>query len=380
MEIRPNILLTALVQVLLVLAIRCGNAADLALSGPEELVASWENIDCETGAHHDFDQPPSAYRREDGTVLLLAGNSFNFKLEGRSLDTVSQTACAPLLESARRPEPDAFRDNEWLFAIRATGKNRATGFVHDEFHGGEHGLQNCEITSPQNFECWYGAITRVVSSDDAHSFQRPDAPLNVIAALPYRFQSGRKRGGVFAPKVVENTRSGKVFMLATFTDVSRRMGDRQCFLQARDSELTDWRAWDGRDFTADIGSPYSKDREKTDCVPVMKGNLASVKYIPDRDVFAGVGTNGVEFWYTFSTNLVNWEAPRSLKTSPRPSTWKPGDPPPEAYPSLLDPESSSRNFDTLDKRPYLYFVRYAVENGKVELRKRELLRIPIKIE
>jgi hypothetical protein len=37
---------------------------------------------------------------------------------------------------------------------------------------------------------------------------------------------------------------------------------------------------------------------------------------------------------------------------------RPGDPPARDYFSLLDPNSFCMNFDTLEKKPYLFFVQY----------------------
>jgi len=42
---------------------------------------------------------------------------------------------------------------------------------------------------------------------------------------------------------------------------------------------------------------------------------------------------------------------------------------------LLDPESSSINFDTLENRPYIYFVQY-----REDMRYGDLYRVPIAIK
>ncbi len=40
-----------------------------------------------------------------------------------------------------------------------------------------------------------------------------------------------------------------------------------------------------------------------------------------------------------------------------PQTYRCGDRDPLFYPSILDPTSGSRNFETSGRRPYLYFTR-----------------------
>jgi cytochrome oxidase Cu insertion factor (SCO1/SenC/PrrC family) len=54
---------------------------------------------------------------------------------------------------------------------------------------------------------------------------------------------------------------------------------------------------------------------------------------------------------------------------------QPGDPLPRDYFSLLDPDSTSMNFDTLEGKPYLYFVQYTEDR-----RYRDLYRVPIAIK
>ena len=58
------------------------------------------------------------------------------------------------------------------------------------------------------------------------------------------------------------------------------------------------------------------------------------------------------------------------------NTYRCGDPEPIAYPSVLDPDSSSRNFETTGKRAYLYFTRYNYESCQETL-DRDLVRVPI---
>ena len=53
-----------------------------------------------------------------------------------------------------------------------------------------------------------------------------------------------------------------------------------------------------------------------------------------------------------------------------------GDPDPVAYPSVLDPGSSSRNFETTGRDAFLYFTRFNYEDCKETL-DRDLVRVPI---
>jgi len=52
---------------------------------------------------------------------------------------------------------------------------------------------------------------------------------------------------------------------------------------------------------------------------------------------------------------------------------------PVVYPSLLDPESPSLNFDTTGSNPWLYFQRVRTRNGEALGRERDIIRIRLTI-
>jgi hypothetical protein len=86
------------------------------------------------------------------------------------------------------------------------------------------------------------------------------------------------------------------------------------------------------------------------------------------------------FYYSTSNDLVSWSPRRLLMEAEMIWTFECGDPEPVAYPALLDPSSTSRNFDTTDQNVYLYFTllhRAPASVGCRGLRDRDLVRIPI---
>ena len=54
-----------------------------------------------------------------------------------------------------------------------------------------------------------------------------------------------------------------------------------------------------------------------------------------------------------------------------------GDPNPVGYPSLLDPDSPSRNFETTGRRPWLYFTRFHYKECRSDLN-RDLVRVRVR--
>jgi hypothetical protein len=94
----------------------------------------------------------------------------------------------------------------------------------------------------------------------------------------------------------------------------------------------------------------------------------SGEYSPsERDNVWGV-------FYSFSNDLLHWTPKRLLIECELTGTWQPGDPNAYAYPSLLDPDSTSRNFETADKTAYLYLTRFNAGGPHAD---RDLVRIPV---
>ena len=81
------------------------------------------------------------------------------------------------------------------------------------------------------------------------------------------------------------------------------------------------------------------------------------------------------FYYSFSPDLINWTHRKLLLEIEL--SWtvdSPGSDVSHLYPTLLDPDSNSRNFETTDKTAYLYFTRNNFGHGSLD---RDLIRIPV---
>src|SRR5262245_49132625 len=94
-------------------AARAQDNLTLTIAGKEEMVAAAEPMTCQPkhGRGIDVtDMPVSAFRRADGTVIMLAGNRFNWFFEGPDLDHVRRTSCHQILDSAENSDPSQYRD------------------------------------------------------------------------------------------------------------------------------------------------------------------------------------------------------------------------------------------------------------------------------
>jgi hypothetical protein len=164
--------------------------------------------------------------------------------------------------------------------------------------------------------CWYNAVTLALSSDGGQSFRhaRPP-PGNLVAALPYRYKDGAGPFGVFQPSNIVY-KDGYYYSLV-YTQRYRAQENGTCVMRTKSlADPTSWRAWNGDKFDVTFVNPYRAE--------VAAG---------DRD--------------------------------------------PVYYPSVLDPTSKSRNFETTGRRPYLYFTRFHYRSCNQTL-DRDLVRLPIK--
>jgi hypothetical protein len=358
----------------------------LQVAGPEELAVSADTMQCASGPDKELDVPdvpPTAFRWPDGTVTMIASNRQNFRLDGPALDDVKRLGCDRLLQSTGSDDPAEFRDQEWLTALYSKDGRFVLGFVHNEYHGEYRDRGECRTDVQKERECWYASATIVESSDGGQSFKRPQSPANVVLSLPYPYAAHMKRAGVFMPKVVGG-QDGKVYVFASFADRNRDIALGQCVARGTGDSTGGWEVWNGSKFEAVDPSPYGcfgKCKGRVgDCTTVIPNNMFSIKYIPSRQLYVAVGVRRDDVIYRFSSDLVSWSPLKVLMPMSVFPLWKKGDPPPNWYFSLLDPKSSSRNFDTLEDSPYLYFVRFRVIEGKLANDRRDILRVPVIIQ
>ena len=67
-------------------------------------------------------------------------------------------------------------------------------------------------------------------------------------------------------------------------------------------------------------------------------------------------------YYSVSDDLIHWSRRRLIRQVETTWTYRCGDSNPILYPSLIDHESPSRNFETTGRRPYMYFTRFHYRN------------------
>jgi hypothetical protein len=81
-------------------------------------------------------------------------------------------------------------------------------------------------------------------------------------------------------------------------------------------------------------------------------------------------------YYSLSDDLIHWEHRKLIREAEFVYSYECGDHDPIMYPSLLDDESDSRNFQTVDNDAWLYYTRLHYSNCTMTAN-RDLVRIPV---
>jgi hypothetical protein len=327
------------------------------------------------------DAPARAVRLATGEVLLFAPHFRNRLLRGPDLLSV-RPDCRIVFAGGERDDPAAFDDRAWLVSPYTPDGVHIFSLVHNEFQGHRRPWL---CPSGRYLACWYNAITVAVSDDGGHTFVRP--PHAVLAALPYRYdQATGAHRGYFNPTNIL-TRDGFFYAMAFATEAfAQKPGN--CLL--RTDTLADpaaWRAWDGHGFGAGFVDPYTShdDPAQHVCTPVGVGKLrwpvtSLVRHGP-TGLFIAVMMNAARDGGVFvatSPDLLVWSDPVRLWPAVGSGGWMCGDAPPVAYPSLLDPNSPDRNFETVGGSAVLFLTRWNPAACRLGA-DRDLIRLPVRL-
>ena len=337
----------------------------LVPTGETQLVFDWSEDRCDD---YDIpDLPARAFRDVDGNVQLLSTHLDNRRFIGPNLNEIKRD-CQVVMRSAHDGDVSKYSDNTWLAAPYTEDGQTIYAVVHQEYHGWEHG----ETCPGDNFSCWYNSLTMAISSDAGLSYKPiAEPPDHLIATLPKKYEPGAGPYGVFEPSNIIK-KDGFYYLFVRIDDF-KSDAQRICLMRTDDlSNPTSWRAWDGSDFTIETVNPYLNPdaADGAQACAALDGDLgvmdSSITFNTYLNKYVMVGTTAVniagqDVWgvlYAFSDDLIDWQPRQLLFEMPLPWTFEPGDANVYLYPSLIDPNSDSRNFETTGKTAYLYLTRF----------------------
>jgi hypothetical protein len=346
-------------------------------TGAEEIVFLHDRDACRP---EDIpDAPARAFRDAAGRVHLFAPHFIDMSFVGPDLNSVKHD-CRLSFQGAGADDPARFDDREWLTSFWTEDGKTIRALAHNEFQGN---LRPSLCPTGRYFDCWYNAIVAAVSTDDGFHFTRQDPA--IVAAPAYRYDpSVGHPVGYFGPSNIAK-RDGYYYAMA----FAQRVGEQKrgvCLLRTDDLGRADsWRAWDGSGFNIRLASPYATLAGQ-DCTLVAPDRLTShvlslVLYRPTGHYLAVMEQNSPRraFVLSESADLLSWSKPEPILEDPV-ADRRCKDHPKRAYASWLDPDSQSRNFDTVGLTAYLYFTRFHFGQQCEGTLDRDLMRIPFRIE
>jgi hypothetical protein len=321
----------------------------------------------------------------DGTSLqLIAGNDVNRRFTGPQVDQLVQS-CQPVMQSQFDAIPSDYRDQQWISATWSTGTGTVYALVHDEYQGNTH---PGECPSQVYKECWYNAVTLAVSTDDGQTYH--NVPEDLVASVPYPYIPDAGPVGMFDPtNIVENPRDGYYYVIARLDLHDKTTGE--CLLRTRTlANPASWRAWSGgARFLTTFADPYtdpSLDESNarahlcSGVSPTALGDLvpSSITFSTVERKWVLVGARAGGFYYATSTDLVHWSPLTLFYRTTVPWTYGCGDAGASEYPSLIDPGSASRNFETVGRTALLFFTVLHAD-GCTLGSDRDLVDVPVRL-
>lgn len=357
----------------------------LKVTGVEEVVYDWTTDRCEKMNFPDL--PVRAFHNAEGQVQLSLSSDKNYRMVGPDLNTLT-IDCEPVMISDYDADPSQFNDYEWIASTYTEDGQTVYALVHNEYWGHTHPGQ-----CPQNdyFPCWDNSISLAISTDGGETYSHiMPPPAHLVARLPYPYEAGAGPEGTRNPSNIIKGKDGYYY---SFFNVSEYRTQNQWVCLMRTDNLNDprsWRFWDGKEFNGQFVDPYVNPTANPDdhLCPALDWNDIgaslndSITYNTylNRYVLVGLSADtigGREVWgvyYAFSDDLIHWARRKLLVEMTLPWTAKSNSDVMYLYPTLIDPASESRNFETTGKTAYLYYTRHNFGQGSLD---RDLLRVPV---
>ncbi len=363
----------------------------VVIAGPEEMVFDWSADRCED--EHIPDISARAVRNADGLVQLYVSHYVTYRMIGPDLDSVV-TDCTLTLGSNFDPDPARYDEAGWIAAPFTTDGTTVHAVIHNEYRGA--GFEPGGVCPAGDYiSCIDVTLTMAKSTDGGATFAPiAEPPGHLIASLPDTYDPNGEPSGLWQTSNLIAPGDGYHYLLTNINAYDVPSDGRQwtCLLRSDDlDDPTSWRYWDGVAFDGVFGDPYLEELDRNIiCAAVSRPQIGAeimetVVYdeASGRYVALGMSNHPVTFdrwgiYASFSDDLITWSERQFVVELPMsPSVADPDEDLRYAYPAIIDPDSTSLNFDTTDGEAYLYLTRMNAGGNSLD---RDLLRWPIRVE
>ncbi|PZF82624.1 hypothetical protein [Jiangella anatolica] len=360
-----------------------------AVTGPQEIVFDYGDDACAT-----IDLPDAAaraFRDSSGDVHLIATHYQHWASIGPSLNAVERDCGHMIYAAGANPLPETFDNRGWLESFYTLDGDTIHGLVAMDYHPDHYTGLDCSVQD----ECWYGTTVQATSTDGGYSFTSPPTGTpRFIAGPDVPFDAASPdRVGTFVPSTIVEGPGGYLYATLSY---DRPSGEGSCLIRTLPQDLgnpASWRAWDGTGFGVQFSSPYAPGTEPgdNDCAPVASSlgwPIRSLIKVEGQNLYLAIahgtatvgGVTKAVVRASTSTDLRTWTTPQTVMELPRYGQFGENCSTHASqeryqYPSLLDPESTSINFNSTGSTAYIYAtaIRYC------EGLDRNLVRWPISI-
>jgi hypothetical protein len=354
----------------------------LKQSGSLRTIYRWSTDRCSND--HIPDSPVRAFRRADGQLAIISAHYENWILIGSSIDNM-RPVCKSILSTSNY-QPKGFA-KLWIQGTYTLDGHRIHALISQDFTS-KIKAGGC-VSHEQPGRCWLNNIVSAKSNNMGESFVPTSEPVrNVVATLLSEYPAhAQGRLGVFTTSNIIFFNGYYYFFAWTQPDNGGLNGN--CLLRTDNIEdQRSWRAWDGKDFAVDLSLPDSN----TKCLIVgmhkINNEIRSINWstrakrwiavFSGRKMTANEGRPITGFYFSSSTDLINWSDTQLIMKAPT----KPREEQLTefySYPSLLDPRSHSRNFETFDHDDLiLTFTVQHLAKGMGTMN-RDLAYVPVRI-
>jgi hypothetical protein len=305
------------------------------------------------------DAPMRAVRLADGAILGSAAWATNRLLRGKDFLSLRKQ-CAQALQSTRNPEPMAFDDWTWLMSFWSDNGKTIHALAHEEFQG--HRFPG-ECESGKQMLCTYHAVTTFRSDDEGSSFRRVGKIPIAASRARYNRAANRMTGFRHPSNII--LREGFYYTIIEATPEAEQKGGNCLFRTPDIADPTAWTYLTKNGWQPSSYNPYQSDSPPTPCEVIshLNGITWSLLRREATDEFVALLTvkssqpDRVDLALATSKDLVNWSRPTPFHTIV--AAWNNvcSEPYRYNYPSIIDPASPSRNFETIGKTALLFMSR-----------------------
>jgi PKD repeat protein len=389
--------------------------------GPEQTVFDYTTDHCSVDAWDIPDQPARAFKDDHNPQRVhlhfdVASNRV-YRNIGTSLDDASKVgrhncSSSGVAISGGNPDPSMFDQYEWLTAPYTPDGHTVYSLTHEELRAWQS-PNNCQLPANNDTtKCWYNAIVLYTSHNSGDWFDRfPDwpPPSHLVANVPYKWDTGTGTGpytgkgpyGTYSPSNIIKKQPDDGYYYNLFRANLPSGPSTTCAMRTNDlSNPGSWRAWgDGPDadatdsYEVQFVNPYTYNFTGADpasahmCKNVGAGSLDGASETLTYNSYYGkymvAGTRGTwgsepGFYYSLSDDLINWSPRQLLVGRDTQFSYQCGGPDPVVDISVLDPSSTSRNFETVGRDAYLYYVIFHPDSNCQFGPDRDMLRLQVR--